>query len=342
MVEGLHAPSGRALAPVVDLEPWWRGDATARAEVAAAVHAACTTTGFFQVVGHGIDASVCEGILEAASTFFSLSNETKARCRPTDGAYRGWIPRKTEGFAATLAKTTPADLVEGFVVGAADRAGANPGDPAFAPNLWPSAEVEVAFTAYYRAARALSEELLILAELALEVEVGTLTAMVDHANVTLRANAYAVTDADGPLEEAQMALGAHTDYGLLTLLLADPGPGLEVLDRDGSWCPLEPFPGALLVNVGDALALFTNDAWQSTIHRVVPTRPVGAPPRRSIALFQDGNPEATVACHPRFVEDRRPARYVPTTLGAHVAAKVASSRTGTTTTATQTTAGRLG
>jgi isopenicillin N synthase-like dioxygenase len=330
----------RPLAPVVDLTGWWSGDAAARAAVAAEVNAAFTSTGFLQVVGHGIAGAVTAAALAAMTAFFEGPRAAKVACVPGDGTYRGWIDRRTEGFAATLAKTTPADLVEGFVLGAADRAAANPHDPAFAPNCWPNADFEVAMWTYYLAARTLAEALCEVAERALGLRDGELRGVVDHANVTMRANYYARHADDGELADAQMALGAHTDYGLLTVLLADPGPGLEVLGGDGAWWPLEPAPGALVVNVGDALALLTNDRWPSTIHRVVPQATPNGAPRRSIALFEDGNPDAVVRCHSSFVDEEHPARYAPTTLGAHVAAKVASSRTGTTTDALQTTAGR--
>jgi isopenicillin N synthase-like dioxygenase len=114
-----------------------------------------------------------------------------------------------------------------------------------------------------------------------------------------------------------------------------------VVKAAGEWCDLEPVDDALIINVGDAMALLTNDHWPSTIHRVVPTQDLSAPPRRSIALFQDGNPDALIACLPHCVSSERPAQYEPTTLGAHVAAKVASSRTRELAAVQQTTAGRL-
>jgi isopenicillin N synthase-like dioxygenase len=168
----------------------------------------------------------------------------------------------------------------------------------------------------------------------------TFTKLTTHANVTMRANYYERRLEDDDLSEAQMALGAHTDYGLVTVLLADPGPGLQVMSERGVWVDLEPAHDALIINVGDAMALLTNDHWPSTIHRVVPAASAGGPARRSIALFQDGNPDAEIACLAEFVSANRPASYRPTTLGDHVAAKVASSRTRVLATAQQTTAGR--
>ncbi len=66
-------------------------------------------------------------------------------------------------------------------------------------------------------------------------------------------------------------MGAHTDYGIVTVLWADPDiRGLQILDEEGAWHDVIPSPGALLVNLGDLLARWTNDRWISTLHRVLP------------------------------------------------------------------------
>jgi len=328
------------VAPVIDLTRWFSGSEGERQEIADEV-AAAMTSGFLQVIGHGIEADVRAAALHAMSAFFSLEVATKQHCVPTDGTYRGWTKRKSEGFAATLQQVAPADLVEGFVIGAEDRAEENPGDVAFAPNLWPDEFFERALWIYYMEARKLSEELCKIFGIALGVGQEFFTSLIDHSNVTMRANYYERRAEDGDLSEEQMALGAHSDYGIVTVLLADPGPGLQVMNADGEWCDLEPADDALIINVGDAMALLTNDHWPSTIHRVVPAQDLSAPSRRSIALFQDGNPDALIDCLPSFVSSERSARYEPITLGAHVAAKVASSRTRALAAVQQTTAGRL-
>ncbi len=336
----LRHVGAKAHAPVIDLSLWFEGSNSERQHTVAEVGAA-VSCGFLQVIGHGISQRVRAQALEAMSDFFSRNEEMKQRCVPEDGTYRGWTKRKSEGFAATLQQLTPADLVEGFVVGAEDREEANDGDPAFARNVWPDEPFRRALWTYYQQARALSEQLCHIFALALGIEANSFAQRIDHANVTMRANYYDRRVEDGELREAQMALGAHSDYGIVTVLLADPGPGLQVLNEHGTWCDLQPADDALIINVGDAMALLTNDLWPSTIHRVIPAQDLSSPPRRSIALFQDGNPDAVISCLPSCISQDRPARYQPTTLGAHVAAKVESSRTQVLARTQQTTAGRL-
>ncbi|MDQ0635562.1 isopenicillin N synthase-like dioxygenase [Arthrobacter pascens] len=64
-------------------------------------------------------------------------------------------------------------------------------------------------------------------------------------------------------------VGSHADYGFVTLLLQDSVGGLEVLPPGASeWAPVEPLPGALVVNLGEMLEVATEGYLAATIHRV--------------------------------------------------------------------------
>ncbi len=104
-------------------------------------------------------------------------------------------------------------------------------------------------------------------------------------------------------------MGVHTDYGIVTVLWSDGAPGLEVF-LDGAWRPVAPVPGALLVNLGDLTAEWTNDRWRSTLHRVVAPPGHGPARRRSTAFFFDGNWDARHRV-PAVVHRRRPSAEVP-------------------------------
>lgn len=45
----------------------------------------------------------------------------------------------------------------------------------------------------------------------------------------------------------------HSDYGSITLLMCEGQPGLQVKGTNGSWKDAQHIPGALVVNIGDAL-----------------------------------------------------------------------------------------
>ena len=68
----------------------------------------------------------------------------------------------------------------------------------------------------------------------------------------------------------------------------------------------DPAAGSIVCNLGDMLAMWTNDRWVSTMHRVLPPTPGdGVARRRSIARFLDGDPSVTLAAIPSCVATGR-------------------------------------
>jgi isopenicillin N synthase-like dioxygenase len=86
-----------------------------------------------------------------------------------------------------------------------------------------------------------------------------------------------------PTTDRGTSLLAHTDFGSITLLWNVVG-GLQILPReagtsdvDGTsdqWQYVQPQPGCVIVNMGDAIVTLTNGALSSNLHRV--TTPPGA------------------------------------------------------------------
>ncbi|NEQ83253.1 MAG: isopenicillin N synthase family oxygenase, partial [Moorea sp. SIO2I5] len=62
--------------------------------------------------------------------------------------------------------------------------------------------------------------------------------------------------------------GEHTDYGFITLLLADK-EGLQVKSRSGQWFSAAPLEGAFICLIGDMLQYWTNNLYVATKHRVL-------------------------------------------------------------------------
>ena len=102
--------------------------------------------------------------------------------------------------------------------------------------------------------------------LALELPETWFVDRTEHAVVTTRCNHYLRGPNVRPLPD-QPGLGGHTDYGLMTLLLADPVPGLQLLCGD-EWLDVIPPPESITCNLGDMIAKWTNDRRVSTMHRV--------------------------------------------------------------------------
>ena len=108
----------------------------------------------------------------------------------------------------------------------------------------------------------------------------------------------------------ETGIGAHCDYGLLTILLQDEegaghtgaghtgaghtGAGLQVKAATGRhWIDVPPQPDCLVVNIGEMLMLATNDLFLANIHRVI--NPSASAARHSTAVFIEPRLEATVS-----------------------------------------------
>ena len=97
---------------------------------------------------------------------------------------------------------------------------------------------------------------------------------------------------DAAADDDGIGCGAHTDYGLLTLLNQDPGiDALQVQNRDGEWIYARPPPDALVVNIGDMTHNMTSGIYKSTNHRVIHT---GAANRISVPFFYEPNFDALI------------------------------------------------
>jgi len=105
--------------------------------------------------------------------------------------------------------------------------------------------------------------------------------------------------------DGYLGINHHTDAGVLTLLLQDDQPGLQVF-RDGVWHLVEPRRDALVVNIGDIVQVWANDRYRAALHRVI-TSPVAG--RFSVPFFLNPSYETDYAPLPTMVDEEHPARY---------------------------------
>jgi isopenicillin N synthase-like dioxygenase len=329
------------LVPVIDISEWPAGGPAERGRIAAELDDACRRIGFVQIVGHGVPAGIRQRLRDTTDAFFDLPLEEKLRWRPpVPEINRGYAPLGSESLSYSLGVDSPPDLFEAFNVGV----GAPPtpaDDPVvFAANIWPDrpAGMRAVVEEYFAAAKALADQLTEIAAVALDVPPAYFAERTDRSVDVLRINHYRRRPADPAPAPGQLRMGAHTDYGILTVLLADAAPGLQIVGPDGGWHDVLPLSDGFVVNLGDALAVWTNDRWKSTLHRVVPP-PIGATGearRRSYAFFHDGNLDAVIECLPSCCGPDNPARYAPITLGQHIMNKLLGPRTMQQSTAVQT------
>ncbi|WDG17705.1 isopenicillin N synthase family dioxygenase [Microbacterium sp. Clip185] len=313
------------------------GSPEAKAEVARAIDDACRTVGFIQITGHGIPDAVTAGLTDAMDRFFALDLEQKKTYRTPPQINRGYSPPKSESLSLSLGVESANrmnDFFEAFNVGAAQAdypACPDLPQPEYADNLWPDvggfeAQVQAYFAEAARVARTMTR---IFAD-ALGLEPDFFDRRTGHSLDVMRMNNYALPPGtDVTLDGDLVGMGEHTDYGIVTILWADQVKGLQVLGADGSWNDVAPADGALLINLGDVTARWTNERWMSTLHRVKPPVIDGTiERRRSAAFFHDGDVDAVIETVPSCVDAEHPDLYEPITVGDHIRAKLAGSREG--------------
>ena len=320
--------------PVIDITGFTRGSAAQRQEIADAIDRAAREVGFMQIRGHGIPRSAIAGLAAAVDGFFGLQMLEKLVVRPPSvDVNRGYTGPQQERLSYSLGVESAADLFEAFNIGTP--ASAHP-DRALPPghypeNIWPAwppnfrQQIETWFDEAGRLARTMTQ----IFAVALGLPDDYFVPFQNYSVDTLRLNNYQLPPDGQRVEPGQMGMGGHTDYGIVTVLWADAvTPGLQVMDGEGRWHDVVPAPDALLINLGDMLARWTNDRWISTMHRVLP--PVDAQGRvvrrRSAAYFHDGNYDAVVSCLPGCADSEHPELYQPITVGEHLEAKLRGSR----------------
>ena len=145
---------------------------------------------------------------------------------------------------------------------------------------------------------------------------------IDRHITAMRINHYPEQQVS-PLN-GQLRAGAHTDYGMLTILNSEnKAGGLQVLTRSGSWIDVETDPDTFVVNIGDLLMRWTNDRWASNTHRVVnPPSGETQEARLSIAFFHHPNYDALIEC----VSPEGEVKYPPVLSGAYQDLKYRQTR----------------
>ncbi|KAJ9541017.1 hypothetical protein OSB04_027523 [Centaurea solstitialis] len=122
----------------------------------------------------------------------------------------------------------------------------------------------------------------------------------------IRMNKYHFT----PQSVGLSGVPIHTDSGFLTILQDDEDVGgLEVMDKFGHFFPVDPWPGTLIINVGDMATVWSNGRFCNVKHRVQCKE---ATIRLSIASSLLG-PRETIGPLPELVDVDHSRVYVPTT-----------------------------
>ncbi|KAL5070902.1 hypothetical protein RYX36_021789 [Vicia faba] len=116
-----------------------------------------------------------------------------------------------------------------------------------------------------------------------------------------------------PSPDLALGIGPHKDPCVLTIVAQDDTGGLQVKNNSvGGWVPIEPIPGALVVNVGDVFQVWSNDKYDSAIHRATVN---SQKERYSYPFFFFPGHDVMVKPAEELVSEQGPAKYKPYNFG---------------------------
>eukprot|EP01061_Rhynchopus_euleeides_P002458 TRINITY_DN11898_c0_g1_i1.p1 TRINITY_DN11898_c0_g1~~TRINITY_DN11898_c0_g1_i1.p1 ORF type:complete len:383 (+),score=108.21 TRINITY_DN11898_c0_g1_i1:116-1264(+) len=285
--------------PVVDLRD---------ANAVTRIREACLQHGFFFVKGHGVPDDVVSGMFRESRNYFTLPVQEKMKTLGTEAnGNRGYTPMGQETL--DVATQREGDTKEGYYLGREPADAEEAKIPMMVRNVWPDSNLlpewrptmeqySTAMTAAgMKVVRALAE--------AMEVDVPHFMGHFERPVAITRLLHYAPRKS--VVTSGIIGCGAHSDYGMITLLTVDQAEaGLEI-HINGEWLRVPACPGAFVVNLGDMLHRWTNGTYRSTLHRVV--NRTGAE-RYSTAFFFDPSFDTMVEVLPQFCKDV-PAKYPP-------------------------------
>eukprot|EP01064_Diplonema_japonicum_P038740 TRINITY_DN9491_c0_g1_i1.p1 TRINITY_DN9491_c0_g1~~TRINITY_DN9491_c0_g1_i1.p1 ORF type:complete len:313 (+),score=62.80 TRINITY_DN9491_c0_g1_i1:540-1478(+) len=302
--------------PIIDLES---------PDAASAIKQACLSSGFFYVTNHGVPDAVIADMFAQSKAFFKLPVDVKEKVLATEATKNKGYTMMGEETLDTE-KQKKGDTKEGYYLGR-EPTEEEKNIGMMGMNVWPDETdvpgwkktmetyIEKATVAGLRIVRKIAENL--------GVDVDEFMKMFDLPVATLRLLRYAEEKSDE--REGVYGAGAHTDYGMITLLaVADGEPGLEI-HHDGQWIPVSHVPSSFIVNLGDLLQRWTNDAYHSTLHRVINVRGME---RHSTAFFFDPAYPTMVSCLDSFQSEANPPRYPPIKFLDHLLKKYDETHSG--------------
>ena len=240
--------------------------------------------------------------------FFDLPFEAKDRLNVVNSGptLRGYIPM----YAENVDPANTRDFKECFDFGAHE----DTVSPFFGANQMPAELASFTETcdAYHDAMLKLARKLISAIALSLDLPADYF-AKLQHKPITIQRLLH-YPPQKGPVSQEEIGIGAHTDYGFLTILSQDNVGGLQVRNRAGEWVSAPPVADTFVINIGDLVQTLTNDRYTSTMHRVINTS--GAE-RYSVPFFIDLDFDAVVEPVPTCVSAQDPAKYAPYTCGQH-------------------------
>ncbi|MCL7027115.1 hypothetical protein MKW94_029466 [Papaver nudicaule] len=250
--------------PLIDLQ----GIDQRREVIIDEVRLASETWGFFQLVNHGIPATVMDEIVQGIRRFHEEDTELKKQLYKKDLSRRVQFDCNFDLYRSRSANWR--DTLRCLLLTP------DPINPEELPETCRDIIVD-----YWKHIMNLGDTLTELFSEALGLNKDCLKGMDCTQCLIFGGHYYPAC----PEPELTLGTTQHSDPSFFTILLQDCIGGLQILNQS-SWVGVKPIPGALIVNIGDLLQLISNGKLKSAEHRVLANR-VG--PRVSVACFFRGS-----------------------------------------------------
>ena len=296
--------------PIIDIGALVKCEPEAESKTADEIAKAANQVGFFYVKNHGISQKLIDDAFAISRRFFVADTEAKNLVKVSPKK-RGYI----EPYTGIMQNSTTKDFRETFLWGREfdDKTLSELENiPLLGPNQWPNflPEMKNVLNEYFEACVSVGRRILRSFAIAMDIEREYFTTHFDRC--IARGSSLFYPPQPVELGEEQFGIGAHTDWGVLTLLYQDNVGGLQVRSGDGDWVTAHPIPGTFVVNVGDCLEQWTNRRLLSNQHRVVNS---SDRTRQAIAMFVDPNFDTPII---PVVKPGESTNFKPTTCGERV------------------------
>ncbi|XP_020422486.1 S-norcoclaurine synthase 1 isoform X2 [Prunus persica] len=206
------------------------------------------------VVNHGVVAEVLQEMKYATAKFFQLPLEEKNKIRMASGGFQGY------GQVDGVTRGETMDWSDQLVLTL------YPAQYRML-NSWPTEPegYKEAIEAYSSEVKRVGEELPRSLSLIMGMEKHTLLELHKELLQTLRVNYIPPCS----MPDKVLGLSPHSDASTITILMQEDNvTGLHIR-KEGEWVPVKPIPNALVVNVGDAIEIWSNGKYKSIEHRAV-------------------------------------------------------------------------
>ena len=275
--------------PILDLGPFFAGEAGAAERLAGELRYAQENIGFYFVVNHGVPMDLIRRGYAELERVFALPDEEKLKLRAT-ATRPGYVPPNSTVYVTSpVNKNTKGDLNE-VLRYVNERTPDHPGRLAgrrfHGPNPWPEnlPGFKETIKECHLALASLGRRMLPLYALALDKPADFFEPFFDDPLWTTRNSHYPPMEA----EENQYGISPHQDHGFMTLLPLSDVPGLEIRTRAGNWINADKVvDDAIIINTGEFLNRWTNGRFLASPHRVITPKT----DRYSMALFFNPSPE---------------------------------------------------